>query len=91
MTKKQTKIAARIIELRTMAGLNLTAVSALVGSDVASWSRWENDVRIPSRETIVKIAHVFDVSTDWLISGKGPGPSEKRVKAAIQKIAVVTR
>ena len=53
--------------LRLAHGLTQEAVSGVVGIAVSTYSMYENGKRAPDYSTLVKIADVLNVSTDFLL------------------------
>lgn len=65
-------LSVRLKELRLEKRLRQDQLAALVGLEKSSISMYENDMRQPSyetlvRETLVRFADVFNVSTDYLL------------------------
>ncbi|MGM9609100.1 MAG: helix-turn-helix transcriptional regulator [Eubacteriales bacterium] len=56
-----------IKRLRIAQGLNQVEFAKLVGVTKQCVSNWENDNVLPSIEMLVKIADMFQVSTDYLL------------------------
>lgn len=61
-------LSARIKELRTAHRLTQVEFAKLLSVSKQAVSNWENDNIQPSIEMLVKIANVFSVSTDYLLS-----------------------
>ena len=57
----------RIKELRIMSALTQAELAEKVGVDPSAVSLWENDVNEPKASYIVRLALVFDVSSDYLL------------------------
>lgn len=57
----------KIKELRVSCGLNQVEFAKKVGVTKQCVSNWENDNVLPSIEMLVKIADLFNVSTDYLL------------------------
>ena len=57
----------RIKQLRTDRGLSQVELAQKLGVSKQSVSNWENDNIQPSIEMLLKISHVFSVSTDFLL------------------------
>ena len=57
----------RIRELRIASGISQVELAEKLGVSKQSVSNWENDNIQPSIEMLVKIARVFNVSTDFLL------------------------
>ena len=57
----------RIRELRTAIGFSQVELAEKLGVSKQSVSNWENDNIQPSIEMLIKIAHTFNVSTDYLL------------------------
>ena len=55
-------------ELRKSKGLQQEQVAKLVGVNKNAISTYENDKRRPSFETLVRLADLFHVSTDYLLN-----------------------
>lgn len=60
------KFAERLLELRTEKGWTQAKVAQCIGVSAISYLHYEKGQRIPSLGTIVKIAQLYDVSTDYL-------------------------
>lgn len=63
-----------IKKLRVAKNLNQVEFAKLIGVTKQCVSNWENDNVIPSIEMLVKMADLFNVSTDYLL-----GRTERRV------------
>ena len=63
--KKST--GARIEELRKSLGMEQKQVAMSVGVAAPVVSRWESDTKSPSRESICKLADLFNTTTDYLL------------------------
>lgn len=60
-------LSVRLKELRLEKRLRQDQLAALVGLEKSSISMYENDMRQPSYETLVRFADVFNVSVDYLL------------------------
>lgn len=60
-------LSVRLKELRLEKRLWQDQLAALAGLEKSSISMYENDMRQPSYETLVRFANVFNVSTDSLL------------------------
>ena len=60
-------LSVRLKELRLEKRLRQDQLAALVGLDKSSIYMYENDMRQPSYETLVRFADVFNVSVDYLL------------------------
>lgn len=60
-------LSVRLKELRLEKRLRQDQLAALVGLEKSSISMYENDMRQPSCETLVRFADVFNVSVDYLL------------------------
>ena len=60
-------VADRIKALREQQGLTQTELSRLLGITRSSVNAWEMGISVPSTQYIVELAHIFKVSTDYLL------------------------
>lgn len=58
---------SRLKKLRIKKELTGQELGKLLNVTKMSISRWESDQRFPDKDTLVKIANFFDVSTDYLL------------------------
>lgn len=58
----------RIYELRTQKGLSQKELGAILGVSNKAVSKWETGTALPKTETLIKLAKVFDVSTEELLN-----------------------
>lgn len=80
---------SRLKELRIKKELTGEELGNLLNVTKMSISRWESDQRFPDKDTLVKIANFFNVSTDYLLGRSnlknktsGTSTSEERLKKA---------
>ena len=62
----------RVKQLRKEHGWSQGELAERVGGDPAQISRYENGRITPSADAVVKLAEVFDVSTDYLLVEDSP-------------------
>lgn len=63
------ELSNRIYELRTQKGLSQKELGAILGVSNKAVSKWETGTAIPKTETLIKLAEVFEISTEELING----------------------
>ncbi|MDY6367121.1 MAG: helix-turn-helix transcriptional regulator [Clostridia bacterium] len=59
-----------LIELRKINGLTQRDVATKLGISQPSYIRYENGKSEPTLSNLVKLADIFDVSTDYLLGRK---------------------
>lgn len=69
-------LGARIAALRRAAGLSQAQLAQKLGISPSAMGMYEQGRREPSMETLVAIAKIFQVSTDYLLTGT-PLPREE--------------
>lgn len=57
----------RLIELRKERNMSQRDLAKAIGTTQAAVSLWERGERTPDIDTLLKLANVFDVSTDYLL------------------------
>ncbi len=62
------ELSNRIYELRTQRGLSQKELGALLGVSNKAVSKWETGTAIPKTETLIKLADVFEISTEELLN-----------------------
>lgn len=65
-------------ELRKEKGFYQKEISAKLGVDRTTYSKWETGENEPSLEMLTKLAEVFDVSVDYLLGKDSPENPEKK-------------
>jgi transcriptional regulator with XRE-family HTH domain len=93
---KQT-LGVRIAELRKKRKWTQEELAKKLAVSAQAVSKWENDSSMPDIDLIVKIAEIFEVSTDYLL-GKKVGavvemanPNKKDINKLVFRINVVTQ
>lgn len=61
------RFSTRLRNLRLNRGLRQEQVAKLIGVKKSAISTYENDIRQPSFEILVRIANLYQVSTDYLL------------------------
>lgn len=62
----------RVHELRKERGWSQAELASRIGADAGQISRYENGRITPSADAIVRLAEVFDVTTDYLLIETAP-------------------
>ena len=60
-------IADRIKELREQRGLTQSELAKQLGITRSSVNAWEMGISVPSTQYVVELAHLFKVTTDYLL------------------------
>lgn len=72
-------IADRLVDLRESKDWTKTKVAKKLGlSSVSTYANWEYGLRDPHAEMIAEIAALYDVSTDYIITGKEKAADDTR-------------
>jgi len=74
-------IGRRLKEIRIREHYTLENLAHLIDSDARRVSLWENDKASPSAEMLVKLAHVLNISTDYLLgltADSTPSPTPRK-------------
>jgi len=64
------KLIERIFNLMKDAGITATKLSMATGISTTTFSQWKKGIQKPSTDAIIKLASYFNVSTDYLLTGK---------------------
>ena len=64
-------VADKIKALREQQGLTQTELSKLLGITRSGVNAWEMGISAPSTQYVVELAHIFNVSTDYLLGVDG--------------------
>lgn len=70
------KFKYRIRDLRRLKNMTMTEFGKAVGVAKTTVSNWETGRNFPSQDTLIKIANVFEITTDFLL-GKDENSDEK--------------
>ena len=62
----------RVLELRKEHGWSQAELASKISGDAAQISRYENGRITPSADVVVRLAEVFDVTTDYLLLDDAP-------------------
>lgn len=68
-------LGQKLLQLRKKYKLSQNELGVKTGLHPKHISRCENDITVPSTETLKKFAEVFGVSIDYLLSNEEPTPS----------------
>jgi transcriptional regulator with XRE-family HTH domain len=78
MDKKQ--IGLKIKALRTGKRLSQQELANKLNIDRTTLSKIETGENPPAASILVELKRIFSISTDWLLTGNGPGPIESNDK-----------
>ena len=70
------QIGERLAQARAAKGLTQAEIARRIGKTEAAVGHHDNGVRGASAGTPDQYAKAYDVTTDWLITGKGRGPKD---------------
>lgn len=68
------KLGEKIYQHRKLLGLSQEELAERLGVTRQAVSKWELDASVPELETVVALAKLFGVSTDYLLSAEEPAP-----------------
>ena len=71
-----TEIGERLQAFRNKKGLSQSAIARALGVSMRTYQNYERGERSITKEFICSFCEKFDVSTDWLLSGKTPPGDE---------------
>ena len=60
-------VAEKIKHLREQQGLTQAELSKRLGITRSSVNAWEMGISVPSTQSLVQLAQIFDISTDYLL------------------------
>ncbi len=69
-------ISSRIKHLRERLNLNQKQFASSIGVSPGNVSDWEKGRSKPTTSALTKISTTFNISSDWILLGHGPGPGE---------------
>lgn len=70
-------ISSRIKYLRESKDISQAKLAKEIGVSAGNVGDWEREKAKPGADAIIAIANFFNVSTDWLLTGRGKGPSKE--------------
>ncbi len=71
-------LGARIAALRRRAGLSQAELAELLQCSPSAVGMYEQGRRDPALDMLVRMARIFQVSTDYLLTGKAREPGDQR-------------
>lgn len=80
-------IGERLRWLRERIGVPCDKIDELLGMTRGQDEHYEKGRRSPSADTVVKLAEIFGVTTDWILRGEGKEPKTLRVNEAVRAYA----
>lgn len=69
MKIKTEKVGENLRNLREKKGLSQAALARLIGTQRQRVTEWETGTKVPSLESLVKLAEALDTSTNSLVKG----------------------
>ena len=78
-------IGARIAALRRQKKLSQQALARQVGVSPSAIGMYEQGRREPDCRTLIALAAILEVSTDYLLTGRAPAPDTAALRAGIDR------
>ena len=75
MDDATTQLADRLLDLRRKAGYSQEQLADLLGVSRQAISKWEGAQGRPEVDNVVKLAQIYRVSTDFILTGSASVPS----------------
>lgn len=90
------ELGTRLRQLRQERGWTQRQVAARIGGTASIVSAYENGIRQPSYEALVRLAGLYAVSTDYLLGVSGKRSAESQYLVSLDgltpaKIALITQ
>lgn len=76
-------MGARIAALRRQSGLSQAELAQLLQCSASAVGMYEQGRREPAADILVRLAEVFSVSTDYLLTGKATDAKEQHTAAEL--------
>ena len=73
---KEYKISDRLTELRSAKGFTQKELATRLGVSDKTVSKWENGISEPDLTMLIKLAELYNISTDSLLGVSQSDPSE---------------
>ncbi|NMB35058.1 MAG: helix-turn-helix domain-containing protein [Firmicutes bacterium] len=73
-------IGERIKHLRNNMGLSMAGLEKAINAATGNVNNWEKNRRIPNGNNIIALSNFFNVSSDWLLTGKESRFTETEIK-----------
>lgn len=61
------KLAEKLKKLRLQQGLTQKQIAEKLGITQRYYAKWETSIRFPNKQNIIKLAKMFDISTDYFL------------------------
>ena len=81
-------LAEKILALRTEQGLSQGDLAEKLEVSRQSVSKWETGQATPDLDKIIKLADLFGVTTDYLLTGKPTLPSDRQVVDRVLRASI---
>lgn len=69
------ELSSRIQALRKSKGLSQEALADRLGVSRQAIGKWESGQAVPSIDNLLELSELFDVTLDYLLTGKAPSPA----------------
>ena len=73
-------LGLRLKQAREKKKMSQKEVSKLIGVSISSLSGYETEYRDPDTDTLTELSKIYDVSVEWLLTGKVSKLSENESK-----------
>lgn len=83
------RLSDRLKQLRQEKHLGQKQIAALVNVTKSAVSSWESDIRQPTYDTLIRLADIYHVSTDYLLGRTNDRPLDLSGLTAAE-VALVT-
>jgi transcriptional regulator with XRE-family HTH domain len=84
-------LGQKLKKLRKDRDLGQVELAKKLGASVVSISNYETDKTIPSSDTLIKIAKVFNITVDYLISGQPQDVIQIKNKELLKRVEQLDR
>lgn len=76
-------LSDRIQNLRKTKGMSQEELADRVGVSRQAVSKWESEQSMPDLDKVIALSEIFEVTTDFLLKGIEPAPSEDKADARL--------